>query len=439
MDHTALRVSGLGKLYQLGPTRHGGSLREAIVAKFTGAGRRASDPLVQPHVANHIWALKNISFQINKGETVGIIGPNGSGKSTLLKILAEITEPTEGEVCIDGRLTALIELGAGFHPELSGRENIYLNGTILGLSKQLIDRNFDEILDFAELRDFVDTPLKHYSSGMTVRLGFSLAVHANPDILLVDEVLAVGDAAFRQRCFSKIDEFIRAKKTIVIVTHNLAEAQRVAQRLILIHKGQVIADGAPDQVIEKYATLLPTFIPSHSRTENALGVDTAAELPITITGVQVADGDGQPMQSFRTHGAMQLRISYMARELPANPVFRVQIYRSDGIFCHGINSERQGLGIANLNGAGVITLAYPDLALIEGEYSIHAAVFLAGSDELPVHQWFNPPMIYVESRLGDGAGIFAMPTRWSFPAVTPTRQAFGHMSATPIKDDRHEQ
>src|SRR5687767_11012524 len=189
MGETALRVEGVGKLYRFGQSRHPGSLRETINSAFAArlrhlrrANNDSCTEKINPEIGDsrapdHIWALKDVSFEIEKGETVGIIGPNGSGKSTLLKILAEITEPTEGEIYINGRLTALIELGAGFHPELSGRENIYLNGAILGLSKKQIDDRFLEILAFTELRDFVDMPLKHYSSGMVVRLGFSLAVH----------------------------------------------------------------------------------------------------------------------------------------------------------------------------------------------------------------------------------------------------------------------
>ncbi len=431
MNNIALRVHNVGKLYQLGKSRHGLSLRETIAAKFAGPQR--NDELLKPTAgkarhskdqpaSNQLWALRNISLEIKKGETVGIIGPNGSGKSTLLKILAEITEPTEGDVFIDGRLTALIELGAGFHPELSGRENIYLNGTILGLSKQQIDRNFDQILDFAELRNFIDTPLKHYSSGMTVRLGFSLAVHADPDILVVDEVLAVGDASFRRRCYAKIDEFIQAKKTIVIVTHNLAEAQRVAQRLVLIHQGQVVADGLPDQVIGRYANVASTSVAAQSEHGNNSLLNAAAGLPIYITEVRVTDGAGNPRHLFRTHTAMQVQIHYFAREAVLNPIFRVQIYRGDGVFCHGINTERQGVHLGSLIGEGEITLDYPNLGLVEGDYGIHAAVFLKSVDELPEHQWPYPLNIQVESAPADGRGVFAMPTSWTAGTLTPDQR-----------------
>lgn len=425
MNDIALRVDGVGKLYQLGQSRSASSLREAIASAFyaplrrqklmradTRPDRSHTDQLPDYCNTQHLWALQDVSFEIRKGETVGIIGPNGSGKSTLLKLLAEITEPTVGEIAIDGRLTALIELGAGFHPELSGRENIYLNGAILGLSKQEIDRKFSEILDFAELHDFVDTPLKHFSSGMTVRLGFSLAVHVNPDILLVDEVLAVGDAAFRRRCFAKIDEFIRAKKTIIIVTHNLPEVQRVAHRLILIQKGKIHADGQPDVVIDKYANLLRAIRPRQGDPGFPSFADGISGLPISITDVRVTGRDGEKQDIFTTHAAMQVQISYRADRAVNNPVFRVQIYRSDGVFCHGMNTARHGLNLGKVQGPGVITLHYQDLSLVDGDYTIHTAVFLDSFDELPVHQWFNPASIRIESAPVDGGGIFAMPTEW---------------------------
>lgn len=433
MNDIALRVRGVGKLYQLGRNRHSGSLSETIASAFTKRPRKqeCADPDEPNHCANdlnqqkpdgcHIWALKNVSFEIKKGETVGIVGPNGSGKSTLLKLLAEITEPSEGDIWIAGRMTALIELGAGFHPELSGRENIYLNGAILGLTTRQIDQKFNEIVDFAELRDFVDTPLKHYSSGMTVRLGFSLAVHVDPDILLIDEVLAVGDASFRRRCFAKIADFIRARKTIIIVTHNLPEVQRVAHRLILMHRGQVQADGIPDTVIEKYAKLLRTFVPSQSPNEDTLSAGATADLPIAITDVKVTDGFGKSKHLFKTHDEMQVPIRYYASKVVSNPTFRVQIYRSDGIFCHGINTGRHGLNLGDIIGEGLVTLRYPRLGLVEGDYTIHAALFLNPYDELPVHQWFNALNIRIESALIDGGGIFAMPTEWRIGTLTPNQ------------------
>src|SRR5215470_13398718 len=201
------------------------------------------------------WALHEVSFQVERGEALGIIGHNGAGKSTILKLLSRITVPSAGELMINGRLSALIEVGSGFHPELTGRENIYLNGSILGMMRREITKKLDSIVDFAELRQFIDTPVKRYSSGMYVRLGFSIAAHLNPDILLLDEVLAVGDAAFQRKCIQRITELKKNGTTIVFISHDLRAVQQLCDRVILLKKGQIEADGAPAETIELYQSL----------------------------------------------------------------------------------------------------------------------------------------------------------------------------------------
>ena len=198
------------------------------------------------------WALKDLSFQIQPGESVGIIGPNGSGKSTTLKILAGVTQQTAGRVAVNGKLGALIEVGAGFHPELSGRENVFLNGSILGMKKADIAKKFDEIVAFAEVEQFIDTPVKHYSSGMYVRLGFAIAVHNDPEILLIDEVLAVGDLAFQRKCFDKMKELKASGRTIVLISHSMSQIEALCERALMLRKGQLIADGTPRDIAQKY-------------------------------------------------------------------------------------------------------------------------------------------------------------------------------------------
>lgn len=201
------------------------------------------------------WALKDVSFKIHKGESIGIIGANGSGKSTILKLMAGVLTPTVGKVSVKGRVGPLIELGAGFHPELTGRENIYLNGTILGLSKKEIDQKFNDIVAFSELEDFIDTPVKHYSSGMYMRLGFSIAININPDILLIDEILTVGDIAFQKKCLKKMEEFRMKEVTIIIVTHSLELVKGFCHKTILIQNGKFIDAGATNRIINKYTSL----------------------------------------------------------------------------------------------------------------------------------------------------------------------------------------
>lgn len=201
-------------------------------------------------------ALKNVSFSISDGQVVGIIGRNGSGKSTTLKIIAGVYTPTSGEVTVSGKVAALIELGAGFHPDLTGRENILVNGLLLGLTKREIRACEQRVLDFAELGEFIDSPIKQYSSGMLMRLGFAIATEVDPDILLMDEILAVGDAAFQEKCLARIDDFRQRKKTIVFVSHNMAAVRCICQRVLLIHEGRLLADGPPDEVAARYEEVL---------------------------------------------------------------------------------------------------------------------------------------------------------------------------------------
>ena len=202
--------------------------------------------------ARSIWALKDVSFDINRGEVVGIIGRNGAGKSTLLKILSEITEPTEGRVEIHGRVGSLLEVGTGFHPELTGRENVYLNGAILGMKRAEIERKFDEIVAFAEVEKFIDTPVKHYSSGMYLRLAFAVAAHLEPEILIVDEVLAVGDAAFQKKCLGKMAGVAKEGRTVLFVSHNMPAITRLCERAILLDEGRLLQDGVSHQVVKAY-------------------------------------------------------------------------------------------------------------------------------------------------------------------------------------------
>src|SRR6476660_8287662 len=243
-ERTAIRVAGATKLYRrYGRKRTVGTLKSALLS---GIGRRALSPDAS------VPALTDLSFDVAAGEMVGVIGPNGSGKSTLLKLLAGIVRPTSGSVEVHGRLAALLELGAGFHPEISGRENIEINGLLLGLSRRRIAERFDEIVRFAEIEEFLDAPVKTYSSGMAVRLGFSIAAHSDPDVLLVDEVLAVGDEAFSHRCLEKFAEFERAGKTILVVSHDLGLVSERCRRAIWLDRGRLAADGPAQETVTRY-------------------------------------------------------------------------------------------------------------------------------------------------------------------------------------------
>jgi lipopolysaccharide transport system ATP-binding protein len=251
----AIRVDGLAKRYRLGtgPREVRRTFPEALTIAVRGAaGRLLGRQNPPPAEPADFWALKDVSFEVKPGEVVGVIGRNGAGKSTLLKVLSRIVEPTAGRAEVNGRMGSLVEVGAGFHPELSGRENVYLNGSMLGMSRREIDKKFDEIVAFAEMERFLDTPVKRYSSGMYVRLAFAVAAHLEPEILVVDEVLAVGDAEFQARCLSKMKDVSRSGRTILFVSHNIATVQNLCSRAILMTAGRVVVDGPPSTVIEAY-------------------------------------------------------------------------------------------------------------------------------------------------------------------------------------------
>ncbi|RIK35057.1 MAG: ABC transporter ATP-binding protein [Chloroflexi bacterium] len=256
MSELAIRIENLSKQYRIGQREAYKALRDVLadavkrpVQALQSAIQRQPQPMAEPAM---LWALDDVSFDINQGEVVGIVGRNGAGKSTLLKILSRITEPTVGRVALYGRVGSLLEVGTGFHPELTGRENIYLNGAILGMKRTEIERKFDEIVAFAEIERFLDTPVKRYSSGMYVRLAFAVAAHLEPEILIVDEVLAVGDAAFQEKCLGKMSSVAQQGRTILFVSHNMAAVQSLCGRAIWLHDGKMMEEGKPAQVISRY-------------------------------------------------------------------------------------------------------------------------------------------------------------------------------------------
>jgi lipopolysaccharide transport system ATP-binding protein len=258
MTDTVIRVENLSKRYRIGQREGYLTLRDTL-ARFLHLRRGGLLSAVsgQPPTGGHIWALKDVSFEVKRGEVVGIIGRNGAGKTTLLKILSRITEPTEGYAEVIGRIGSLLEVGTGFHPELTGRENIYLNGAILGMKKKEIDRKFDEIVAFAEIEKFLDTPVKYYSSGMYVRLAFAVAAHLEPEILLVDEVLAVGDAAFQKKCLGKMGDVAREGRTVLFVSHNMRAILQLCKRTIWLDEGIIRSNGRSDNVVREYLACIP--------------------------------------------------------------------------------------------------------------------------------------------------------------------------------------
>ncbi len=307
MSDIVIEAERLGKKYMIGHQAEAGSylaLRDVIMQNARGLWQKTRDlvqgkPIISGDTLEEVWALKDVSFEIRRGEAVGIIGRNGAGKSTLLKILSRITEPSAGRVTIKGRVASLLEVGTGFHPELTGRENIYLNGAILGMGREEIKRKFDEIVAFAEIERFLDTPVKRFSSGMYVRLAFAVAAHLEPEILLVDEVLAVGDAAFQQKCLGKMGSVAVEGRTVLFVSHNMAAIRHLCPRTVLIQDGSVRLDGFSDDVIGEYSRMLSSDL-DYTKASN--DVTTAARArgdgSAKITNVSIKRESGELATSF---------------------------------------------------------------------------------------------------------------------------------------------
>ena len=317
---------------------------------------------------SYIWALNNISFDIKEGEVVGIIGPNGAGKSTLLKILSKITYPTQGTVQIKGRVSSLLEVGTGFHPELTGRENVYLNGTILGMTRKEVSNKFDEIIDFSGVETFIDTPVKRYSSGMQVRLAFAVAAHLEPEILLVDEVLAVGDAEFQKRCLGKMKDTANAGKTVIFVSHNMTSISRLCDRAILLEKGSLIKDGQSSEVISHYlhkpdsGKNLRTW-----ETDNAPGHEGVKLLSVELESHQ----DSEHVWLNST-SPIKIKINYNVSKTPLKMRCAAMIF-TQGVcaFSTFEPQEREH----NQKGNYQAEVEIPPNLLIEGEHSINISIF----------------------------------------------------------------
>ena len=314
------------------------------------------------------WALKDVSFDVPRGQALGIIGHNGAGKSTILKLLSRITTPSVGEIMINGRLSALIEVGSGFHPELTGRENIYLNGSILGMMRREITKKLDSIVSFAELRQFIDTPVKRYSSGMYVRLGFSIAAHLNPDILLLDEVLAVGDAAFQQKCIERITELKEGGKTIVFISHDLRAVQKLCDRVILLNRGQVEADGDPAETIALYQNMSQQF---------GAGVGSHVQEPsreAVVTSLTFYDEAGNECLSFETGKPMRAVLNYQVHKPLTDVIFEVQFYSQEGRLTTFFSSETIGEQIDLEPGEGSIAFDCSSVGLGPGVYFVDTGI-----------------------------------------------------------------
>ncbi|MCP5048053.1 MAG: ABC transporter ATP-binding protein [bacterium] len=364
-------------------------------------------------------ALKGVSFQIEKGKTISIIGENGSGKSTLLKILSGISRPTSGKISTRGRISALIELGAGFHPEISGRENIFINGIILGLTKKKIQERIDDIIKFAELEDFIDNPVKSYSSGMYMRLGFSIAINVDPDILLIDEVLAVGDASFVPKCLDKINEFKRNGKTIIFVSHDLSTVDRISDEVIWLKNGEIEMRGYPKRVIDAYLEYI-----GHKDEEKA-GIKHQEEeeegekneekrwgsREIEINNVKMIDKKGKEKYIYETDEPFSIQFDVTARQEEKDFVFGLGIFNSEGRQCYGTNTFIEDFKSESISGKGKITIHIPALNLVNGSYFLNLATHKRDGYPFDYHHFQYS--FRVTSPHKD-VGITRIPHTWEF-------------------------
>ncbi|HYP40185.1 MAG TPA: ABC transporter ATP-binding protein [Chloroflexia bacterium] len=443
------------------------SFQEMVVSLF---GLRTLSkrgvPLPGP-ASEEFWALRDVNFSIYAGEAVGIIGENGSGKSTSLKLISRILEPTIGSVSVRGKVSALLELGTGFHPDLTGRENIYLNGSLLGLSRKEMASRYDNIVDFAELGEFIDTPIKHYSSGMVMRLGFAVAINVDPDILLTDEVLAVGDEAFQRKCLEYIAELRRRGVTIVFVSHALDAVRGLCKRAIWLDHGKLIADGLAGEVIDRYLAYENERHAERLRAEyggvspgastevarpaaaerveeveagevedagSDLAADGALQVAeeetgpdldvvggrwttgdVQITGVTFLDAQGAPSPLFKTGEPLTIRISYEAKKRVERPIFGLALYTENGTNLNGPNTRFAGLEIPAIEGTGHVDYHIAELPLLAGRYDVTVAVTGAEMADILDHQHRAYTFVVQPTPgLPERWGLLYMPAEWSF-------------------------
>lgn len=391
MSESAITAENLSKRYLVGHRAQRESytaLRDVLAREARNFTRKAVEVMrgrqvVQGDAVEEFWALKNVSFDIKQGEVIGIIGRNGAGKSTLLKILSRITEPTEGRVLLRGRAASLLEVGTGFHPELTGRENIFLNGAILGMTQSEIRRKFDEIVNFAEVEKFLDTPVKHYSSGMYVRLAFAVAAHLEPAILIVDEVLAVGDSQFQKKCLGKIDEVShREGRTTLFVTHNMETMLKICDRAILLHDGQIKITGDPK-------TVLSTYLDSGLSPSSVIDLRNAirhGDAPQAFRIVQMSTPNGKDW-SFHYGERIDFKMSIESRVLINDIKIAIALYSARGFEVASWTNSCTNTELSLAQGSNVFHIKYQNLNLLPGQYSlsvgVHSTRTFAENDFIP--------------------------------------------------------
>ena len=392
MSTIAIRSDGLWKNFRLYHERN--QFLKAAVLR----GRRAR--------YEEFWALKDVSFEVPTGSTFGIIGHNGSGKSTLLKTLTGILVPDKGSVSVTGRVSALLELGAGFHPELSGRENVFLNGAILGLKKREIEKRFDDIVEFAGLDQFIDSPVKNYSSGMFVRLGFAVAANVEPDVLLIDEVLSVGDEAFQRKSAERIEQFRRDGRTIVFVSHGLGQVEQLCETVAWLDHGHIRVVGPASDVISEYRG------DSHEAVKKPDEIGSRwGSGEIQITRGEILDEDGEPVERPRTFEPLIIRAHVIAHAPIQDTVLVARIDQFGGNTVWQSSTRRNGVSIGRIEATATIDIAFPALPLLEGTYELTLAV--TNQTEIQPYDWWERRIRFdVRQFVSSDQGIVHVPSTW---------------------------
>lgn len=370
--------------------------------------------------ADYFWPLRDLSLRVCPGDSIGVLGQNGSGKSTLLKVISGVLPPTSGKVHLHGRVASLLELGAGFHPDLTGRENVFLNGSIYGMSSATIRQRLEQIVDFAEIGDFIDTPVKHYSSGMYVRLGFSVAIHTAPEVLIVDEVLTVGDQIFQQKCMQRILEMRQSGVAIILVSHNLEEIRRLCDRAIWLQGGAVRADGPSSEIVDEYLAFARDTYYAKQRSDSEAAPTEPASIEnrrwgtyqAEILRVELCDSEGRQVDCVPQGSALCVRMHYVAHEPIGTPAFGVAIYRQDGAHVNGPNSVAEGYPLEVIDGTGVMEYWIEQVPLNPGRYELTAAIY---SHNLTIafdhHHRMYPFEIISVHGVGED-GVVHVPARW---------------------------
>jgi ABC-type polysaccharide/polyol phosphate transport system ATPase subunit len=397
-----IRLEDASVFYRV-PQERIGTFKEYVIRRLQGKVRH-----------NTFLALRDVNLKVYQGEVFGLIGQNGAGKSTLLKLVARVLTPSEGRVQVKGRVAPLLEIGAGFHPELTGRENIYLNGAILGFTREEIDERFDHIVDFAELWDFIDAPLRTYSTGMWARLGFAVATDSRPDILIVDEVLSVGDTAFQFKCSKRIESYRDQGTTILFVSHSMDLIENMCNRAAWLERGKIIEIGNAQRVVDKYLGRTSEDVQDeHEDSQIAPPEQRWGSQRLIITRVRILGEKFQPKSIFNTGDKLVLEMEYAVRRPVSSPVFGIAIHRRDGIHVTGPNTHTAGFELGEIIGTGKIIYTIPHLQLLNGDYVFSVSATNESDTELyDYHDIAYPFQVINDPDIGENYGVVTLQGEW---------------------------